>query len=348
MNPFTGPGSTPSRRRFWDRVTDAVNASRKLSGMSVTVSEHQGKGTVIDVTDTSPGRSRGGPGGPPVPILGACCYNDGTCDDLTESDCTDAGGNWQGPDTTCDDDPNPCVGACCEGEGGMTCVDNSTPDSCEADGGTFQDFGTTCADPDIDCTRGACCDSEGNCTITTEGECDGTWQGAGTPCEPNPCEPVITPCCDDFGFVGFVDGGTRFLTKTLNFTYSDSSGEGAPCNSSWNQTSVYSIDPVTCAALDCVGSGGGNRDNDGETCDWVWDFISFFGDCACEHGTPGDCPCGPCVTNDCDHGSAITVISNTQKQDTCSFSDPSGFTSSATFTETLSNPCTQSGMSPPP
>ncbi len=151
MKSFTGPGSTPSRRRFWDQVTEAVNASRKIAGRHVTVSEHEGKGTLINVDDTS--ARRGGGGGI---ILGACCYNDGTCDDLTESDCTDAGGNWQGPDTTCDDDPNPCVGACCEGEEGTTCVNDSTPDSCAADGGTFQDFGTTCADPDIDCPPGVC------------------------------------------------------------------------------------------------------------------------------------------------------------------------------------------------
>jgi hypothetical protein len=116
------------------------------------VDEHPGKGTVINIDDTSARR----PGGGGVPILGACCYNDGTCDDLTEGDCTDAGGNWQGPDTTCGDDPNPCVGACCEGEDGTTCVENSTPDSCAADGGTFQDFGSTCdPNPCVPCAPAA-------------------------------------------------------------------------------------------------------------------------------------------------------------------------------------------------
>lgn len=75
--------------------------------------------------------------------LGACCYNDGTCDDLTEFDCRSAGGYFQGAGTSCDDDPNPCVGACCE----PACVENTTPDGCAGDGGTFQGFGTTC-DPD--------------------------------------------------------------------------------------------------------------------------------------------------------------------------------------------------------
>ncbi len=60
IKPFTGPGSTPSRRRFWDKVTDTVNASRKIAGRYVTVSEHKGKGTLINVADTSARRAVGG------------------------------------------------------------------------------------------------------------------------------------------------------------------------------------------------------------------------------------------------------------------------------------------------
>ena len=144
-NPFP-----PRWERWLSAARAAILSAQPTAGRHVSVDEHPGKGTVINIDDTSARRPTGGGGGP---ILGACCYNDGTCDDLTEGDCTDAGGNWQGPDTTCDDDPNPCVGACCEGEGGTTCVENSTPDSCAADGGTFQDFGSTC-DPNpcsVDC-----------------------------------------------------------------------------------------------------------------------------------------------------------------------------------------------------
>ncbi len=60
MKSFTGPGSTPSRRRFWDQVTASVNASRKIPGRHVTVSEHPGKGTLINVDDTSARRAAGG------------------------------------------------------------------------------------------------------------------------------------------------------------------------------------------------------------------------------------------------------------------------------------------------
>ncbi len=59
IKPFSGAGSTPSRRRFWDEVTQAVNASRKIAGRHVTVSEHEGKGTLINVADTSARRAVG-------------------------------------------------------------------------------------------------------------------------------------------------------------------------------------------------------------------------------------------------------------------------------------------------
>lgn len=53
VQPFKGPGSTPSRRRFWDQVAAAVSGSTKQAGRHVTVSEHHGKGTFINVADTS-------------------------------------------------------------------------------------------------------------------------------------------------------------------------------------------------------------------------------------------------------------------------------------------------------
>jgi len=39
---------------------------------------------------------------------------------------------------------------------------------------------------------GACCYADGSCALTAPAECTGTWQGAGTTCDPNPC------VCGDF------------------------------------------------------------------------------------------------------------------------------------------------------
>lgn len=40
---------------------------------------------------------------------GACCFEDNTCDELTETDCTDAGGTFKGVTIHCGDDPDPCT-----------------------------------------------------------------------------------------------------------------------------------------------------------------------------------------------------------------------------------------------
>lgn len=53
---FTGPGSTPSRRRFWDDAMSVVHASRKLPGTNVKVLEDP-TGSVISVPDS---RKKGG------------------------------------------------------------------------------------------------------------------------------------------------------------------------------------------------------------------------------------------------------------------------------------------------
>ncbi len=37
---------------------------------------------------------------------------------------------------------------------------------------------------------GACCADDASCTITPEADCTGTWQGEGTGCDPNVCQPV--------------------------------------------------------------------------------------------------------------------------------------------------------------
>lgn len=68
--------------------------------------------------------------------------------------------------------------------------------------------------------KGACCDDEGNCTIKTRKQCQaagGTWQGAGTVCDPNPCSPCQcscdlfvdskAPCCFDVTIAGMANNG---------------------------------------------------------------------------------------------------------------------------------------------
>lgn len=124
--------------------------------------------------------------------IGACCYNDGTCDELTEFECRTSGGYFQGPGTTCD--PNPCVGACCE----PGCVEGETPDSCAGSGGTFQGFGTTCDPNPCPSNTGACCNLDTfECTDgVTHDDCvasGGIYLGDGSACSETTCE-----CCPVF------------------------------------------------------------------------------------------------------------------------------------------------------
>src|SRR6266446_6843077 len=53
-------GSTDSRRTFWNKAIASVMAAQKTAGRHVTVSEHKGMGTFINVADTSARRAGGG------------------------------------------------------------------------------------------------------------------------------------------------------------------------------------------------------------------------------------------------------------------------------------------------
>ena len=257
LEPFTGPGSTPSRRRFWDQVTKEVIASQKIAGRFVTVDEHPGKGTVINVDDTSARRGGGGGGG-----VGACCYDDGTCDVTTEADCD---GVWySGEDCESIDCSS---GACCHTDGACT-------QEIEADcDGAFQGLGTLC--DDIDCTHtGACCDGE-DCSITREDDCTGAYQGDGTTCDPN-------PCCGDCGFITDC-GSCHWLTENYSITQTgtgDRDGEDCHFEASYTRTQTTSFTSDPCEEGDPMCTGGS------------WSITASGDDCGCSSGNDS-CVAGP-------------------------------------------------------
>jgi len=74
---------------------------------------------------------------------GACCFADGSCLEISEEDCTDLGGVYQGDGTSCFPDPCPDpVGACCFPDG--SCAELTEVD-CTAAGGAYNGDGTACA-----------------------------------------------------------------------------------------------------------------------------------------------------------------------------------------------------------
>lgn len=123
----------------------------------------------------------------PCPQPEACCFVDGSCQFILADACIVAGGSPQGAGTSCQ--PNNCEQppvpeACCFQDGSCQFI---LAADCTAQGGTPMGAGTTCETVNCQIPTGACCDEVGNCTVTTAADCQGTYMGDGTVCDPNPC-----------------------------------------------------------------------------------------------------------------------------------------------------------------
>ena len=140
---------------------------------------------------------------PPLVIVGACCYPDGTCRVQTITDCQ---GNYVGDGTVCTPSPCPQPEACCFCDGSCQYMIYA---DCVAQGGLAQGPGTDC-EPAICASppdEGACCLGQ-ECVILTRWCCsvqNGEFEGDGTVCDPNPC---LWPaaCC-------FCDGTCQMLLE---------------------------------------------------------------------------------------------------------------------------------------
>ncbi len=144
--------------------------------------------------------------------VGACCQDDGTCNDTNEGDCPAGIGEWKGPGTSCDDpgicDEGEATGACCDPATG-DCTDAQTPQQCEFNNGVYRGDGSIC-------TKGLCpppglvggCCWQGGCINLTPVQCDpaklpgANWGFAqcdeGTQfscCFGNTCQALDATCC---------------------------------------------------------------------------------------------------------------------------------------------------------
>ena len=120
----------------------------------------------------------------------------------------------------------------------------TTASYCAVTGGTYQGDGTPC-DPNP-CTSGACC-NDGFCSVLTQTAClnsGGVYMGDGIPCTLHLCD--LGPCCPG-AFQAF-DGSSRyFLTETTHavLTFTAASCCGAH-HSVFDYTETLHYDPVTC------------------------------------------------------------------------------------------------------
>ncbi|UCF10268.1 MAG: hypothetical protein JSW65_00875 [Candidatus Bipolaricaulota bacterium] len=195
----------------------------------------------------------------------ACCFADGSCDNLDPGACVDLGGVPQGVGTICSDVtcPQPTQ-ACCLPDG--SCADLSYGE-CIDQGGEAQGDGTTCSD--VICTQPtqACCLPDGSCADLSYGECmdqGGEPQGDGTTCGITPCAPATQACC-------LPDGGCRDLdVEGCRGAGGAPQGEGTDCGhtSCPQPTRVCCFPDGSCQDLEareCRTEGGSPRGS-GSSC----------------------------------------------------------------------------------
>ncbi len=124
----------------------------------------------------------------------ACCFTDGSCVNMIDTDCVTAVGVPQGTNTKCflTICPQPPEG-CCFGNG--TC-DDIDPSDCVLMGGTPQGSGILCAGANCEVPT-ACCLPEGGCENLLVADCaaaGGIAQGFFTDCGNTTC-PQLEACC---------------------------------------------------------------------------------------------------------------------------------------------------------
>jgi len=246
---------------------------------------------------------------------GACCFSDGTCDELRAAECAAGGGTYRGANTDCT--PNPCeqppqTGGCCLSNGGC---DELTSAECATAGGTYRGANTDCT-PDLcghPLQTGGCCLSDGGCDELTSAECataGGTYRGDSTDCTPDPCghPPETGACCLPAGICvettesACEDAEGGFLG--IGSTCDGNSCRVLPCGDSDG-------DDVCDGDDHCPNTpAGGQVDADGCLCSQLDDDGDGVNNCddACPD-TSGSCPngCSPSRTGLCP-GTACGLI----------------------------------------
>ncbi|MEM7228385.1 MAG: M12 family metallo-peptidase [Planctomycetota bacterium] len=197
---------------------------------------------------------------------GACCFADGSCNEQTQADCSNAGGTYQGDGSDCS--PNPCpqpaTGACCFGNG--TCnIDTAV--GCAAAGGTYDGDNTNCSPNPCPQPVGACCLPDGSCIVVNANDCaaqSGLFQGIFVSCGSVNCPQPEGACC-------FPDGSCTVLTvgncDVLNGVYQGDNTSCSP-NPCPQPTGACCFASGVCTietGSDCSNQGGAYQ-GDGSSC----------------------------------------------------------------------------------
>jgi hypothetical protein len=261
-----------------------------------------------------------GGGGDPT---GACCVGT-NCSTMTQSDCSAAGGTYNGDNSPCNGNPCGGGGGCPAGEI-EDCNGNCCPESWVADGycddGTYEWNGVAIF---LNCDEFNC--DGGDCT-----DC-----GGGGGCPAGEIEDCNGNCCPDFWVGdGYCDEGTYEWNGVAIFLNCDEfncdGGDCTDCDGGGEPTGACCVG-TSCSTMtqaDCSAAGGTyNGDNsscNGNPCDggggcqagWTADcqgtcfpdavYEAWIGDSYCDDGAyiPADygcdeCPAGVAIWLNCD------------------------------------------------
>ncbi len=165
---------------------------------------------------------------------GACCLDDGRCVRVTQINCNEQGGAYQGDGTTCDQVECPFrKGACCFVTARAPWSTRSRASTRRA---TTRATAANCATAECPQPQGACCLESGDCVQATQAGCNaqgGDWQGPGTNCKAADCVVIKGACC-------LADGSCTVVTLDACI------GLGG----------AYEGDNTTCQSVNCpVGNG---------------------------------------------------------------------------------------------
>ena len=134
-------------------------------------------------------------------LVGACCMPSGSCEDeMTEEDCLSQGGSYEDDDSLCAN--STCDGACCLTDSTI-CLDDTEAVDCPFEWHGPQTSCGDPINPCLgDPADGACCPAGGMpCEVLPEASCDAagdTWFGPGSICTPGQCDEPPDPvgaCC---------------------------------------------------------------------------------------------------------------------------------------------------------
>lgn len=113
---------------------------------------------------------------------------------------------------------------------------------------------------------GACCAVSGDCTITTQTDCPGNWQGENTVCVPNPCPPPPPVECPEGAVleneapcpvsgVDTVNGGCNSTPNVWSYLNPQEGNCGVMCGTSCASTSYRDTDWIVSIGMGATVTG---------------------------------------------------------------------------------------------